>query len=139
MNELEKLLLKYPQINVKQIPWLDIYFKNNPNVTGMAIGGGLNGIEGDRTVAVNPYSTNIDQNSVIKNERLRHYFDEYNITLPRVTYRQIRKYKNTPYQNDTINIGRTEMARYLSGDPSHSLTRKQKIFINNNLVSSHKL
>ncbi len=39
MNELEKLLLKYPQINVKQIPWLDIYFKNNPNVTDMAIGG----------------------------------------------------------------------------------------------------
>lgn len=90
----------------------------------MAIGGGMNGIEGDRQVILNPY-TDYNKESVIKNERLRHYFDEINFQLPDVTKEQMDKYKGTTYEGDTLNIGRTEAARYLSGD-KNLLTEEQK-------------
>ena len=37
---------EYPVVNAPD--WAQKYFKSNPNVAGMAIGGGMNGIEGDK-------------------------------------------------------------------------------------------
>ena len=90
----------------------------------MAIGAGINNIEGNRRVIINPYSK-INKESVLLNERLRHYFDEINFKLNNVSEAQMNKFKGTPYEGDTLNIGRTEAARYLSGD-SHLLSEKQK-------------
>ena len=112
----------YPVVDTPD--WAKKYFKSNPNVSGMAIGGGMNGVEGDRQVILNPY-TDYNKESVIKNERLRHYFDEINFQLPNVTKEQMDKYKGTTYEGDTLNVGRTEAARYLSGD-KNLLTEEQK-------------
>jgi hypothetical protein len=40
-------------------PWAISYFINNPNTAGMAIGGGMNGVNGERTVLLNPFNNNI--------------------------------------------------------------------------------
>ena len=55
--------------------------------------------------------------------------DEFNFELPNVSKEQLNKYKGTTYDNDTLNIGRTEVARYLSGD-KHLLTKEQMDYIN---------
>jgi hypothetical protein len=117
--------LYYPVVNTPD--WAKIYFKSNPNISGMAIGGGMNGIDGDRQVILNPY-TNYNKDAVIKNERLRHYFDETNFQLPNIIQKQMNKYKGTPYEGDSLNIGRTEASRYLSGD-KHLLTKDQIKYI----------
>lgn len=115
----------YPLVDTPE--WAKQYFKNNPNVSGMAIGGGMNGIDGDRQVILNPY-TNYNKDAVLKNERFRHYFDEYDFKLPNITKEQMNKYKETPYEGDSLNIGRTETSRYLSGD-KHLLTKDQIKYI----------
>ena len=126
-------LQNYPLVTIKEEPWANEYFKKNPNVSGMAIGAGMNKVDGPRRVILNPYGVNmktdIDRNSVIRNERFRHYMDETNFKLPNLTKEQIDKYNGTTYKNDSINIGRTEAARYLSGDNSNSLTDDQKQYI----------
>lgn len=124
------LKLSYPEVTVKEEPWADSYFKNNINVAGMAIGGGLNGVGGPRRVIINPYSENINREAVLQNERLRHYFEESNFKLPNVSEAQMNKYKGTAYEGDTVNIGRTEAARYLTGD-KHLLSEEQKIVLDN--------
>lgn len=123
----------YPEVTIKEEPWVDEYFKNNTNVAGMAIGEGMNGVNGDRRVIINPYNAQMSDStsraSVLLNERLRHVMDQENFSLPNITKEQIQKYNGTSYQGDTLNIGRTEAARYLSGDPSHNLTGSQKQYI----------
>lgn len=115
----------YPLVDTPT--WSKEYFKNNPNISGMAIGGGMNGIDGDRQIILNPY-TDYNKDSVLKNERLRHYFDESNFKLPNITKEQMNKYKGTSYEGDSLNIGRTEASRYLSGD-KHLLTEDQIKYI----------
>lgn len=98
----------------------------------MAIGAGLNGINGERRVVLNPNLTNDNsRNSVYMNESYRHYFDENNIKLPIITNIQRNAYKGTPYENLDTQIQRTEVARYLSGDPSHHLNALQKAQLHN--------
>ena len=129
MNNIKSLQkgnkFNYPLIDPPE--WAKQYFKNNPNVSGMAIGGGMNGINGNRQVILNPY-TNYNRDAVLKNERFRHYFDEYDFKLPNITKEQMNKYKGTPYEGDSLNIGRTEASRYLSGD-NHLLTKDQIKYI----------
>lgn len=123
---------KYPEITLEEAPYLDEYFKNNNNVAGMAIGAELNGIPGERRVIYNPYSNlqESQKQALLLNERLRHLMDEENFKLNRVRLKQKNAYKETPYEGDTLNIGRTEAARYLSGD-KHHLSRRQKKHVNN--------
>lgn len=116
--------LNYPEVTIQEEPWANAYFKQHPEVAGMAIGGGMNGVDGPRRVIINPYSKNINKEAVLYNERIRHYMEENNFKLPGVTQQQMDRYKGTAYQNDTLNVGRTEAARYLSGD-KHFLTDEQ--------------
>lgn len=121
----------YPLVEAESEGLLD-YFNNNPNVGGMAIGAGLNGINGERRVVLNPNLTDDNsRNSVYMNESYRHYFDENNIKLPIITNIQRNAYKGTPYENLDTQIQRTEVARYLSGDPSHHLNNLQKAQLHN--------
>lgn len=120
---------KYPEVTIKEEPWADAYFKQHPEIAGMAIGAGLNGVGGPRRVIINPYSKNINKDAVLLNERSRHYMEESNFKLPKVTDEQMKKYEGTPYQNDTLNVGRTEAARFISGD-KHLLTPEQIEYIN---------
>lgn len=134
-------LQRIPEVSIIEEPWADAWFKDNKNVAGMAIGKGLNGVDGDRRVIINPYNTQMNDStsraSVLLNERLRHLMDQENFSLPNITKEQMQKYKGTSYQGDTLNIGRTEVARYLSGDPSHNLTDSQKQYIDS-LKLNHK-
>lgn len=121
------------EVSIIEEPWADVWFKQNKNVAGMAIGKGLNGVDGERRVIINPYNAQMNdltsRASVLLNERLRHIMDQENFSLPNITKEQIQKYDETSYQGDTLNIGRTEAARYLSGDTSHNLTDSQKQYI----------
>ncbi|WP_173431783.1 hypothetical protein [Sharpea azabuensis] len=45
---------KYPVVSSKD-EGLDDWFKSNTDVAGMAIGGGKNGIDGQRRIVHNPY------------------------------------------------------------------------------------
>ena len=119
---LDRNYLNYP---VVQEDWADEYFKNNPNVAGMAIGGGMNGVSGDRRIVLRNGLTDLQKESVTNNESYRHYFDEYNITLPRITRKQRNAYRGTSYEGLDDKIMQTEAARYLSGDPSHHMTKRQ--------------
>jgi hypothetical protein len=55
----------------------------------MAIGKGLNGVDGERRVIINPYNTQMNDStsraSVLLNERLRHVMDQENFSLPNIT------------------------------------------------------
>lgn len=134
-------LQRIPEVSIIEEPWADAWFKDNKNVAGMAIGKGLNGVDGERRVIINPYNTQMNdatsRASVLLNERLRHVMDQENFSLPNITKEQLQKYDGTSYQGDTLNIGRTEVARYLSGDPSHNLTNSQKQYVDS-LKSNYK-
>lgn len=108
------------------------WFKNNPNIAGMAIGAGLNGIGGERRIVLNPNLKDSNtRNSVYMNESYRHFFDANNISLPAITDVQREAYKGTSYEGLDRKIQETEAARYLSGDPSHHLNARQKAQLNN--------
>lgn len=128
---------KYKVVTVQDEPWADDYFKKNPTVSGMAIGAGMNGIDGERRIILNPYSENINKESVIKNESLRHWMDENNFELPDVSEDQLNFYKGTTYEGNKLNIGRTEAARYLSGD-KHHLSEKQIKYLNSLTIPQFK-
>lgn len=133
-NNIDTILNSYPEVSLDEEPWAREYFLNNPNVAGMAIGAGLNGVSGKRRVIVNPYNEfmkdPIQRKGLLTNERLRHYMDETSFKLPNITDQQLNKYKGTSYENDTLNIGRTEAARYLVNDRSNSLTNEQIKYVN---------
>jgi hypothetical protein len=122
--------VKYPE-DKPDAGTLD-YFKKNPTVAGMAIGGGLNGYDGDRRVVVNPYSgLNPEQRKgLIENERLRHFMDE---TKPELgfspTSKQIKLFEGTEYgKPENVNkLKETIVARILTGDASAGdVTPEQK-------------
>lgn len=74
---------KYPVVDAQSLG-LDSYFRSNPEIAGMAWGGGLNGSDPQqkRVVVVNDYSPNLKnlkaRESLIQNERIRHKMDESN-------------------------------------------------------------
>lgn len=120
----------YPLVSARK-EGLRKYFKDNPNVAGMAIGAGLNGIDGERRVVLNPNLKGFDnKNSVYLNESYRHFFDANNTQLPEITEIQKDAYKGTSYKGLDKRIMETEAARYLSGDPSHNLTPEQTYQLN---------
>jgi hypothetical protein len=91
-------LSRYYTSDAKKEELLD-YFKSNPNVSGMAIGAGLNGIDGDRRVVLNPYSNLTDEQkqSVVRNEKYRHYLNENPVYLFNPTLEQYKFFEGTPY------------------------------------------
>lgn len=99
----------------------DTYFKQNPNVAGMATE--------DGKIIINPYSTlsNTEKKAVVKNEAFRLYMRENNI-IPKfnVTPQQKETFKNTEYGGDELALKQTIVARILTGDQSALATPKQK-------------
>jgi hypothetical protein len=99
------------------------YFKKNPSQTGMAVGAGLNGYDGDRRVFINPYAglTPDGRKGVVENERIRHFIDE---TKPKINFtptsEQVKSFKGTEYgKPENLNrLKETIVARILTGDAS---------------------
>lgn len=123
----------YPEVSLSNVPYLDDYFKSNQHVAGMAIGGGENGIQGNRVVVYNPYNQYMDdtnkRDALLNLERARHYMSENNFNIP-INNRQ-RKYYNkgqfdgTYKDQDDQTIVRTDASRYLVGD-KNKMNMKQK-------------
>ena len=123
---------KYPVVPAKDLG-LDEYFKSNPNVSGMAWGGGLNGSDPKepRVVAINEYSPNLKtpeaKQSLIQNERIRHKMDEdkwkasFSITPEQSEWaKSLGAYANNPEM-----LKQTIAARLAVGDYVPSPTEEQ--------------
>lgn len=112
---------RYPEIQPDK-GTLD-YFKANPNVAGMAVGEGLNGYSGARSVMVNPY-TKLDRKGregLLKNERLRHFLSEGRVRLKsEPTAEQLKFFGGTEYgkPENREELKSTLLARILTGDDS---------------------
>lgn len=107
------------------------YFRQNPGVTGMAIGAGLNESPKDapRTVVLNPFAKNPDgspmtdqqKSAVVMNESLRHFMDE---NKPRLAFEptpeQVKFFAGTEYgkPENRERLKETIIARILTGDES---------------------
>ena len=115
---------------------LDPYFKSNPQVSGMAWGGGLNNSDPSipRSVVLNPYSKLSPQesNSVIQNEKIRHQMDEskwssdFEITPEqKIWSKQLGAYATNPQK-----LRETIVARLASNDYVPSPTNEQKQLAN---------
>jgi hypothetical protein len=112
---------KYPVVQPDK-ETLD-YLKKNPGTTGMAVGAGLNGYDGERRVMVNPYSglTPKGTEALIENERIRLFIDE---TKPKLEFEptkaQIDFFKGTEYgkPENRERLKETIIARILTGDGS---------------------
>jgi hypothetical protein len=118
-------LLGY-KIRNKLFPGEDSYFKNNPNVTGMASESG--------DIILNPYSSkDINKNSVAKNEAFRLYLKDKNMTPDfEITKEQIEFFKNTPYEGNQKAIKETIAARIYADDPSAKATEEQRKWVRDN-------
>jgi hypothetical protein len=123
---------QYPVISSKDAG-VDEYFKANPQVSGMAWGGGLNGSPKDtpRSVVVNPYNiylnTPQDTNNLIQNERIRHQMDEnkwsgdFEITPEQQKWSQsLGAYANNPEM-----LKQTIVARLATGEYVPNPTEQQ--------------
>jgi len=89
------------------------YFKTNKDVSGMAT------IDGK--IILNPFSnlSTKEQESVIKNERVRLWMRSNNITPDfKLTEKQRTFFLNTPYAENEDAMKQSIVARIISGDPS---------------------
>ena len=77
----ENLAFGYPVVDAKDLG-LDKYFKENPNVAGMAWGGGENGSDpsSQRVLVANPYNQYMSdpnkRSGLLKTEAARHLMSE---------------------------------------------------------------
>lgn len=123
---------KYPVVSAKDVG-LDDYFKANPNVAGMAWGGGANGSLPDepRVVVVNEYSPNLKtpeaKQALIQNERIRHKMQEdkwkakFEITPQQKEWaKSLGAYANNPEM-----LKQTITSRIATGDYVPSPTAEQ--------------
>lgn len=119
------------------------YFKQHPNVAGMAIGEGLNGIEGQRRIVHNPYSTAISNpndprwEALDRVESIRHYMDETNyaptfkFSPEQIRYRQT-ELKGTPYETNDRAWRQSIISRIAVGDTAGlNITPEQQAEYNN--------
>ena len=89
------------------------YFRQNPNVAGMAAE--------DGRVTLNPYSrlTAQQQDAVARNEAARLYIRDRKLDFDfDPTHEQQRSFAGTAYANDPYNMRATILARIISNDPS---------------------
>jgi len=97
------------------------YFKNNPNVAGMATE--------DNKIILNPFSKNSpeEQQAVAKNEAIRLFMKVLNVAPEfELTKDQKEFFKNTAYAKDPMNARRTILARILTNDPSAGFLTKEQ-------------
>ena len=117
-------LLGFP-IREKLYSGEDAYFKQNPQVGGMAAE--------DSSIILNPYSSGkVNQGAVAKNEALRLLLRDKKPKLDfDLTPSQIVQFKGTPYENNEEAMKHTILGRIYSGDPSAlDFTESQTGFLN---------
>lgn len=108
------------------------YFRNNPNVAGMAVGKGMNGYDGERRVLINPYNPYmqdpVKQKGLQQLESYRHYADSIGYT-PKFSLtpeqRQVARSLGV-YANDSNAFKNSLISRYYVGDNSYNLTPQQR-------------
>ena len=108
------------KIRTKLFPGEDKFFKNRPDVAGMAAE--------DDTIILNPYSKLSKKNLglVAQNEALRLKMRKENFTPDiDVTDKQKDFFKGTEYENNPQAMRQTIFARIYSGDPSAMATPEQ--------------
>lgn len=101
------------------------WFKEHPETTGMAVGGGLNGssAKDPRQIMLNPFSklTPEQKNGVAQNEAIRHFMDEKKPKLDfEPTPEQAAFFAGTEYgkPENKERLKETIVARILTGDKS---------------------
>ena len=118
------------KIRNKLFPGEDAFFKNRPEITGMAAG--------DGKIILNPYSKLSKQSffSVAMNEalRLKMKKDNFNPKFT-VTDEQKRFFQGTEYQDNPKFMRETILARIYSGDPSAMATEEQRSVLKKYLES----
>lgn len=138
---------EYPQLeNVQSVPWLNSWFKENPNVAGMMLS--KNGedwipfdedkykqayADGKKYVAINPYSnlSPEQQHAVVMNESFRQYLEDIGFVptfdlSPEQRQARGTVFKDSPYNKYLDSYKKTLMARIFSGDNSFNPTDEQK-------------
>lgn len=102
-------------------PGEDKFFKENPNVAGMAAE--------DGTVILNPYSklSDVEKQAVAKNEAYRLFMRDKKIVPDfTITDEQRKQFEGSAYAKDDVALKQTIVARILTGDPSAKATDEQR-------------
>ena len=124
-KQINQATVPYPIKSPKDIGnQMDDYFKNNPQVAGMAWGAGLNGSDKNdpRSVIVNPYNQYMkdpaNRQGLIQNEVIRHKMDEssYSPDLKLTPEQQQFRKSLGAYAQDDNAFKQTLIARILTGD-----------------------
>ena len=120
------------QIRNKLHPGEDKFFKDNPNITGMAA-------ETD-DVILNPYSDGgVNKKAVAKNEAFRLQLRKQNETPNfNITNEQREAFADTSYGKNEKDLKSTIAARIYSGDPSAKATPEQTKWVESFISSSKK-
>jgi hypothetical protein len=118
------------KIRSKLFPGEDQFFKERPEVAGMAAGDGM--------IVLNPYSSlsKIELGQVAKNEalRLKMYKDEFDPDIE-ITNSQREFFRGTEYEKNPTAMKQTILARIYSQDPSAMATKAQKDVLSKYLSS----
>ena len=123
----------YPVKDAKELG-LDSYFKANPQVAGMAWGGGENGTDpkSERVIVANPYNEYMSdakkRSGLLKIEAARHLMGERKYDPAFDIHPEQQEWRKTLGQyatNDTA-LKQSIISRILSGDDVPSVTKEQK-------------
>ena len=119
----------YPVVSARREGLVPYFSSSGKHVSGMAIGGGLNDIDGPRRIVVNPYmfpdtaSGNISKNALIKLEAARHKMleDGYKVPDFKITpelekWRKSTFKKSDPYYYDDKAFKETVISRIMVND-----------------------
>ena len=108
----------------KLFPGEDEFFKNNPDVTGMAAE--------DNHIILNPYSSlsNEQKNQVMINEAARIFMRQGKIPLPTFNLTPEQQKTFSDYSSDSNDVRQTIVGRILSGDKSAgNITEEQLQYV----------
>lgn len=120
-------------VREKLFPGEEKYFKDNPNVAGMAV-------EETGDIILNPHSpAGVNKGAVIKNEAFRLHLKKNNIVPSfAVTDEQRGQFNGTAYAKNDTDLKSTIAARVYSGDPSAKATPEQKKWVEDNLPTGRQ-
>ena len=123
----------YPVKDAKELG-LESYFKDNPNVAGMAWGGGENGSDpkSPRVLVPNPFnkymSDPVKRDGLLKIEAARHLMTEkgYNPTFDIPKEQQSWRKGLGEYATNDLAFKQSIISRILSGDDVPNATKQQQ-------------
>lgn len=123
----------YPVASAKQAG-VEKYFQDNPNVAGMAWGGGMNGSPKDepRVIIPNPYNPNmadpVKAQGLLKLEAARHVMDERGYVPKFKVTKEQQEWRKTlgPYADDDVAFKQSIISRLIVNDDVPGATEEQK-------------